>query len=67
MLKELNQFLYTELSINPLASRIVRMLDGCNFKEFARFLAAFSSRASQEKKLRFMFEVCCNIVESFIL
>lgn len=49
---------HAELSINPLASRIVRLLDGSNFKEFVRLLAAFSGRASQEKKLKFMFEVC---------
>lgn len=52
-----NALLHAELSINPLASRIARMLDGSNFKEFARFLAAFSGRASEEKKLKFMFEV----------
>eukprot|EP01025_Chloroclados_australasicus_P037592 TRINITY_DN38428_c0_g2_i1.p1 TRINITY_DN38428_c0_g2~~TRINITY_DN38428_c0_g2_i1.p1 ORF type:complete len:238 (-),score=19.31 TRINITY_DN38428_c0_g2_i1:106-819(-) len=46
-----------ELSINPLAPRMTRMLDGCNFKDFVRFLSAFSPAASQQDKLRFMFEV----------
>lgn len=46
-----------ELSINPLAQRLVRMLDGCNFKDFVRFLASFSPRASREAKLRFIFDV----------
>jgi hypothetical protein len=45
-----------ELSINPLAPRIVRLLNGSNFRDFVRFLAAFSSRARTEDKVRFMFE-----------
>lgn len=35
----------------------VRLFEGVNFMEFARFLAAFSSRATQEDKLKFMFMV----------
>eukprot|EP00892_Ulva_mutabilis_P006026 jgi/Ulvmu1/3796/UM018_0006.1 len=46
-----------ELSINPLAARICRMLDGCNFMSFVKFLAAFSSRASVDAKKRFLFQV----------
>ena len=46
-----------ELSINPLAHRIVRMLDGCNFADFVRFMANFSPRATPEAKARFIFEV----------
>ena len=46
-----------ELSINPLAARICRMLDGCNFMSFVKFLAAFSARATDEAKRRFLFQV----------
>lgn len=45
-----------ELSINPLAARLVRLLDGCNYRDFVRFLAAFSSRASARDKAQFMFD-----------
>ena len=45
-----------ELSVNPLAPRLVRMLDGCNYRDFVKFLAAFSSRASPHAKARFMFD-----------
>ena len=45
-----------ELSINPLATRLVRMLDGCNYRDFVRFLAAFSSRTAAKDKAAFMFE-----------
>lgn len=45
-----------ELSINPLAARICRMLDGCNFMSFVKFLAAFSARASVDAKRRFLFQ-----------
>jgi len=46
-----------ELSINPLAQRLVRLFESVNFMEFARMLAAFSSRASTDEKLNFMFTV----------
>eukprot|EP00877_Chromochloris_zofingiensis_P005861 jgi/Chrzof1/1528/Cz10g11080.t1 len=46
-----------ELSINPLAQRLVRLFESVNFLEFARLLAAFSSRADREEKLYFMFLV----------
>ena len=32
------------------------MLDGCNYRDFVRFLAAFSSRATIDAKAEFMFE-----------
>jgi len=46
-----------ELSINPLAQRLVRMAEGANFTEFVRVLAAFSPRAPREDKVSFIFEV----------
>ena len=50
------QTLHAELSINPLAPRLVRMLDGCNYRDFVCFLAAFSPRASPASKAQFMFD-----------
>ena len=35
----------------------VRLFESVNFMEFARMLAAFSSRASTDEKLNFMFTV----------
>lgn len=32
------------------------MLDGCNYRDFVKFLAAFSARASPQAKATFMFE-----------
>ncbi|WIA16114.1 hypothetical protein OEZ86_007621 [Tetradesmus obliquus] len=46
-----------ELSINPLAQRLVRSFESVNFVDFARLLAAFSDRASYEEKVRFIFRV----------
>ncbi|KAF8055750.1 CNB1 [Scenedesmus sp. PABB004] len=44
-----------ELSINPLAQRLVRQFESVNFLDFARLLAAFSDRAAYEDKVRFIF------------
>lgn len=46
-----------ELSINPLAHRLVRQFESVNFVDFARLLAAFSDRAPYEDKLKFIFRV----------
>lgn len=46
-----------EFAVNPLSQRLLRMLDGLNFKEFVAFLSAFSSRASQQQKIEFIFKV----------
>ena len=46
-----------ELSINPIASRLVRIYETLNFKEFTRLLSAFSPRASRDVKLDSMFMV----------
>ncbi|XP_022882821.1 calcineurin subunit B-like [Olea europaea var. sylvestris] len=46
-----------EFAVNPLFQRLLRMLDGLNFKEFVAFLSAFSSRASLQQKVEFIFKV----------
>lgn len=46
-----------ELSINPVAQRLVRLFECVNFRDFAKLLAAFSARASREDKLAFMFSM----------
>nr|ADE77797.1 unknown [Picea sitchensis] len=46
-----------EFAVNPLSQRLLRMLDGLNFKEFLAFLSAFSSRASIRQKIEFIFKV----------
>ncbi|KAK8953382.1 Calcineurin B-like protein 1 [Platanthera guangdongensis] len=46
-----------EFAVNPLSQRLLRMLDGLNFKEFVAFLSAFSSRTTLQQKIEFMFKV----------
>ncbi|GAB4820563.1 hypothetical protein N2152v2_007609 [Parachlorella kessleri] len=46
-----------ELSINPLSKRLAFFFESINFKEFLGLLTAFSSKASRDEKLRFMFNV----------
>ncbi|KAL6984931.1 hypothetical protein U1Q18_018312 [Sarracenia purpurea var. burkii] len=46
-----------EFAVNPLSQRLLRMLDGLNFKEFVAFLSAFSGRASLQHKIEFIFKV----------
>mmetsp|Transcript_5238 Transcript_5238/g.11462 ORF Transcript_5238/g.11462 Transcript_5238/m.11462 type:complete len:176 (+) Transcript_5238:110-637(+) len=46
-----------ELSINPIASRLVRLFESVNFKEFVKLLSALSRRASDDEKLGYMFMV----------
>ncbi|MEW5304141.1 MAG: hypothetical protein WDW38_003502 [Sanguina aurantia] len=46
-----------ELSINPIAPRLVRLFDSINFRDFVKMLASFSPRAKREAKLKVMFEV----------
>ncbi|KAG6538380.1 hypothetical protein ZIOFF_003497 [Zingiber officinale] len=40
-----------EFAVNPLSQRLLRMLDGLNFKEFVAFLSAFSPRISLQQKI----------------
>ncbi|XP_062196665.1 uncharacterized protein LOC133899651 isoform X3 [Phragmites australis] len=46
-----------EFAVNPLSQRLLRMLDGLNFKEFVAFLSAFSPHASLQQKIEFIFRV----------
>ncbi|PON99347.1 Parvalbumin [Trema orientale] len=46
-----------EFAVNPLSQRLLRMLNGLNFKEFVAFLSAFSPRASLQHKIEFIFKV----------
>ncbi|XP_077222710.1 uncharacterized protein LOC143856390 [Tasmannia lanceolata] len=57
-----------EFAVNPLSQRLLRMLDVLNFKDFVAFLSAFSSRASMQQKIEFIFKVYdsdCNGKVSF--
>ncbi|GFR51696.1 hypothetical protein Agub_g14140 [Astrephomene gubernaculifera] len=46
-----------ELSINPVAQRLVRCCECPNFTDFVKMVAPFSPRASRDDKLAFMFSV----------
>lgn len=45
-----------EFAVNPLSQRLLRMLDGLNFKDFVAFLSAFSPRATMQQKIEFIFK-----------
>jgi serine/threonine-protein phosphatase 2B regulatory subunit len=46
-----------EFAVNPLCQRLLKMLEGLNFKEFIALLSAFSARATQQDKINFIFRV----------
>ncbi|CAM6093260.1 unnamed protein product [Calypogeia fissa] len=46
-----------EFALNPLAQRLLGLLEGLNFKEFVAVLSAFSPRAPIQHKLDFIFKV----------
>lgn len=46
-----------EFAMNPLSQRLLKMVDGLNFKDFVAFLSAFSAKASNQRKIEFMFKV----------
>ncbi|KAH9611915.1 hypothetical protein KSS87_004647 [Heliosperma pusillum] len=46
-----------EFAMNPLAQRLLKMVDGLNFKDFVAFLSAFSLKASVEQKIGLIFKV----------
>ena len=46
-----------ELSINPLAQRLVRSAECPNFRDFVKLVAPFSPRASRDDRLAFIFQV----------
>ncbi|KAL9445488.1 hypothetical protein AB3S75_018478 [Citrus x aurantiifolia] len=45
-----------EFAVNPLSQRLLRMVDGLNFKEFVAFLSAFSPHATLHQKIEFIFK-----------
>ncbi|KAK6912252.1 hypothetical protein RJ641_024345 [Dillenia turbinata] len=42
-----------EFALNPLSQRLLKMVDGLNFKDFVAFLSAFSAKASMQQKIEF--------------
>lgn len=46
-----------EFAVNTLSQRLLRMLDGLNFKDFVALLSAFSTKASLRHKGEFIFKV----------
>ncbi|KAJ8774046.1 hypothetical protein K2173_009477 [Erythroxylum novogranatense] len=46
-----------EFAMNPLSQRLLKMVDGLNFKDFVAFLSAFSAKATKEQKLGLIFKV----------
>lgn len=46
-----------EFAVNPLSQRLLRIVDGLNFKDFVALLSAFSTKASLRYKMEFMFKV----------
>ncbi|PQM39029.1 calcineurin subunit B [Prunus yedoensis var. nudiflora] len=57
-----------EFAMNPLSQRLLKMVDGLNFKDFVAFLSAFSARASMQQKSELIFRVYdsdCNGKVSF--
>ncbi|KAI4329367.1 hypothetical protein L6164_021637 [Bauhinia variegata] len=46
-----------EFAMNPLSQRLLRMVDGLNFKDFVAFLSAFSTKASAQQKIELIFKV----------
>ncbi|KAK4252935.1 hypothetical protein QN277_011061 [Acacia crassicarpa] len=46
-----------EFAMNPLSQRLLKMVDGLNFKDFVAFLSAFSAKASPQQKIELIFKV----------
>ncbi|KAJ7951931.1 Calcineurin subunit B [Quillaja saponaria] len=46
-----------EFAMNPLSQRLLKMIDGLNFKDFVAFLSAFSAKASSQQKIEIIFKV----------
>ncbi|XP_038898429.1 calcineurin subunit B-like isoform X4 [Benincasa hispida] len=42
-----------EFAMNPLSQRLLKMVDGLNFKDFLAILSAFSAKASIQRKIEF--------------
>ncbi|XP_058774104.1 uncharacterized protein LOC131648359 [Vicia villosa] len=46
-----------EFVMNPISQRLLKMVDGLNFKDFVAFLSAFSTKASAHQKIELIFRV----------
>ncbi|KAL5574540.1 hypothetical protein UlMin_016239, partial [Ulmus minor] len=46
-----------EFAMNPLSQRLLKMVDGLNFKDFVAFLSAFSTKASTRQKVELIFKL----------
>ncbi|KAG1327864.1 calcineurin subunit B [Cocos nucifera] len=46
-----------EFALNPLSQRLLKMVDGLNFKDFVAFLSTFSLKATLEQKIELIFKV----------
>ncbi|BAT91492.1 uncharacterized protein HKW66_Vig0211730 [Vigna angularis] len=46
-----------EFAMNPLSQRLLKMVDGLNFKDFVAFLSAFSAKANAQQKIELIFKV----------
>ncbi|XP_022852011.1 calcineurin subunit B-like [Olea europaea var. sylvestris] len=45
-----------EFAMNPLSQRLLKLVDGLNFKEFVAFLSAFSAKATVPQKIEIIVE-----------
>ncbi|KAL3835517.1 hypothetical protein ACJIZ3_010253 [Penstemon smallii] len=45
------------ISADEFLSRLLKMVDGLNFKDFVAFLSAFSSKASTPQKIEIIFKI----------
>uniref|UniRef100_M1B4B8 Calcineurin n=1 Tax=Solanum tuberosum TaxID=4113 RepID=M1B4B8_SOLTU len=43
-----------EFAMNPLSQRLLKMVDGLNFKDFVAFLSTFSAKASVAQKIELL-------------
>ncbi|KAL8042958.1 hypothetical protein ABFX02_09G087000 [Erythranthe guttata] len=46
-----------EFAMNPISQRLIKMVDGLNFKDFVAFLSAFSAKATLPQKIEIIFKV----------
>ncbi|KAG8362809.1 hypothetical protein BUALT_BualtUnG0035200 [Buddleja alternifolia] len=46
-----------EFAMNPLSQRLLKMVDGLNFKDFVAFLSAFGAKATVPQKIEVIFKV----------
>lgn len=46
-----------EFAMNPLSQRLLKMVDGLNFKDFVAFLSAFSAKATVPQKIEIIFKI----------